>query len=155
MNQIHTTIYLDRESSAPHIISAFAAAFGASPSAIHLLDRRAFEEGSWIRLSPGVQVDLIAELIPGEFPLALDIRTNLNVDMREVLGSIARQLGAVILTDAIAVDPQTSTWLAIGPTGSAVVEANPDAFWSDEPALILEPTSLPVYQSLRLTIPAA
>lgn len=156
MNQTHTTtIYLDREPSAPHIISAFAVAYGVSPLAIHLIDRKTFEEGTWVRLSPGVQVDLITERIPGEFPLALDIRTNVDADLRDVFGSIARQLGAIVLTDAIIVDPQTSAWLAVGPSGSAVVEADPDAFWSDEPALILEPASLPVYQSLRLTIPAA
>lgn len=153
MTHFRTYFYFNREIAADRLTDAIAQACAIPSNEIHVATLADFEREPWAQVGDGTSVSVLTETIRGEFPFVVGWLSQGTPDVRETLAAIARDLDVVILTDAIEVDPFASDWYAIGPNGAAVVHGSSDEFWSDDPAVILEPQSRNVYASLRTAVP--
>ncbi len=145
-----TDFYVDRNVPDKDLQCAFAAGFGVDPEEVAVVPETDYEAvgDRWSDLT--VRILLRQSMEAGDIPLALQIssRADRPGDLLAVVKTVARELGATILTDEIEAQ-YDDDFLLVAPSGAtAIVTENLDDLDSTEPAIFLTPESRALYESL-------
>lgn len=142
---------MDRPVTASLLTDALTVATGVAPDCVRVIRREDFERSPEPWFHDWVTVGIQISEFRGDFPLEVELISRVELDVRDLLTNVARELDVAILTDELDVNPLSDAeWLMITPDGSSTpVLADPDEFGRDEPAIILEPESRAIYDAKR------
>lgn len=140
-----TDLYIDRDIPTQLLVKAIRRSLELEMGqvAVYAVDDFEARATSWA--DPFVRVLVLQTTIPGDFPLALDLRMKDDrpADFESFVSTISKDIGAPVLTDETGINPAfADDWFMVTPDGAtSVVTADSEALAADTPALLLVPKS--------------